>query len=185
MAVHEAGHALVAHLFGLKIYRMSLVSPETGPHAFVGLGFSAAPTRAEIDMHLAVLLAGRIAEELLNGMISTASGGPRESDLARASVLAAMEELSFGLGTSLLWREPPETAEARLAVDVRLQWKVEQRLAEIAHLVRVMLSARMQPLYRLSAMLAHRGELEEEQIAKLLSDVSRGYLEGHGQSWVN
>ncbi|GGF07616.1 AAA family ATPase [Stappia taiwanensis] len=174
MAVHEAGHALVAHLFGLPVYRMSLVSPETGPHAFVGMGFSAVPTEADIDMHLAVLLAGRVAEEALNGMISTASGGPRESDLARASVLAAMQEISCGLGTSLLWREPPEKAEARLATDHHLQKKVRLRLEEIAHLVRGMLSTRMQPLYRLAAFLAHRGELGEEQIAKLLSDVDCG-----------
>ncbi|MES0810356.1 AAA family ATPase [Roseibium sp. SCPC15] len=174
MAVHEAGHALVAHLFGLRVFHMSLLSPEIGPHAFVDMGFSAIPTEADIDKHLAILLAGRVAEELLTGMASTAAGGPRESDLARASVLAAMQETSFGLGSSLLWKEPPEHIEARLATDHVLQKKVRLRLEEIAGLVRGMLSTQMRLLYRIAVALEHRGELKEEEVLVILSRISGG-----------
>lgn len=108
VAVHEAGHALV----------ITLMDPAAAPTLILGRnGMLAGETRGssaqdeavtieQIDNHLAVLLAGRSAELVICGDVSAGAGGPAESDLARATRLAAMAEASFGLGeTGLAWSD--------------------------------------------------------------------------------
>lgn len=65
------------------------------------------PTRQDFEIHMAILLAGRIAGELLTGMPSTVAGGSLGSDLARVGIIAATLETSCCLGTSLLLAKDP------------------------------------------------------------------------------
>ena len=59
---------------------------------------------------LAMLLAGRAAEEVFLGNVSAGAGGHAESDLARASRLALDAVASYGLSGSdeIFWFEIAE-----------------------------------------------------------------------------
>lgn len=109
IAVHEAGHLLV----GLRLTRGVPVRVSAAPGAArVEWTWPTPPlTRTEIEAQLALMLAGRAAEEIIIGEASAGAGGGAESDLARATQLALQLELRTGLGAStLLWRQDPEAA---------------------------------------------------------------------------
>jgi ATP-dependent Zn protease len=110
LAVHEAGHAVVGvlHAPGSLI---AVTLRATGPRAAATHWqpeSERALTRAGIDALLQRLLAGRAAEAILLGSVSAGAGGAAESDLARATQLAAAAVGALGLGDSLVWTGLPE-----------------------------------------------------------------------------
>ena len=108
-AVHEAGHALLcARHFGAD-----RVSVTIRPHGRSGGRTTirddvpiAFETREDLEMQTCRLLAGRAAEEVILGDVSSGSGGGDDSDLARATSVAAAMASSYGLlgPTPLLYR---------------------------------------------------------------------------------
>jgi Cdc6-like AAA superfamily ATPase len=114
VAVHEAGHAAAAVLLGLS----NAVSVTIGTRG-MSLGTTVFESEAtwldtrETALAMATyVLAGRAAEDVLLGSISSGSGGPETSDLARATSILASMEASYGLGSngSLLWFGAPSDA---------------------------------------------------------------------------
>jgi ATP-dependent Zn protease len=112
VAVHEAGHALVA-LTGLEHAR-DLPMLTIIPRADGSLGFLArAPseqdclTRAEMEESIRVTLGGRAAEELVFGRdnVSGGAGGNAASDLAQATqaILRLLTEFGYSRAGGLLW----------------------------------------------------------------------------------
>ncbi|PIP00656.1 AAA family ATPase [Pleomorphomonas carboxyditropha] len=108
-AVHEAGHAVVAQLLGgaeivdVSIVRELLVDVEAQP----GGGLSRADyqpgnlSREQLIDEITVLLGGIAAEEVVLGRRYTGSGGHPQSDLARATSIAAGLHGTHGLGRQL------------------------------------------------------------------------------------
>lgn len=95
LAIHEAGHALVAALeLGTKGLVVALQDRD-GAGGWVETGRSpdSAGTRAEIEALIRVMLAGHAAETVLLGAPSAGAGG----DLAQATKLAADLLGSWGL----------------------------------------------------------------------------------------
>jgi cell division protease FtsH len=92
-AVHEIGHAVVAERLrpgsvasvSLKAVRLSAVQ-------------TVLLTEKDFVNHLAELLAGRVAEELVYGEVSVGAGGAPESDLARATLIASRASAALALG---------------------------------------------------------------------------------------
>jgi cell division protease FtsH len=105
VAVHEAGHAVAALRFGIsdditisiarRGSRGNLLEPSYRPY----------PTRPEIDQRITTILAGRAAEQIMIGSVSSSAGGNEESDLALATRLAieAVGKMGLSSGNSLLW----------------------------------------------------------------------------------
>lgn len=96
IAVHEAGHAVVATLLGgMKVVGVSVGDLD-------GLTQVADIDRAASLGHcnnvLSMLMAGRAAEELVLGAASAGAGGSETSDLSLATELAKKIELKFGFG---------------------------------------------------------------------------------------
>jgi ATP-dependent Zn protease len=106
VAVHEAGHAMAALRLGLSgDITISLVAgTESDGHVLAG-EFPLYPTRLDFDKRMTMLLAGRAAEEVIIGSISSSAGGGEKSDLAIANRLAveAVGRLGLSSGNSLLW----------------------------------------------------------------------------------
>lgn len=96
IAVHEAGHAVVASLLG----GMEVLGVSIGDSS--GLTQVADVDRAASLDHcsnvMAMLMAGRAAEELVLGAVSAGAGGSETSDLSLATELAKKVELKFGFG---------------------------------------------------------------------------------------
>ncbi|WP_169583679.1 AAA family ATPase [Rhodobacter capsulatus] len=96
VAVHEAGHALVAKALGLgRVNRVSIT----------GAGGLTERTRAltqgrleDLERELTAMMAGRAAERLVLGDVTAGSGGDETSDLAHATRLATAIEAQLGLG---------------------------------------------------------------------------------------
>ena len=106
VAVHEAGHAIVAMAHSaLRVGGLSLVSREkTAGHAAVSMARAGTLSPADLDAMLAALLGGRAAEEVAFGDITAGSGGGDTSDLARATQMAVIAELSLGMRSEgLIW----------------------------------------------------------------------------------
>ena len=102
IAYHESGHALVATLLpGLDpVHKISIVQ-----RGFGALGYTMQlpledrylMTRSDLHSQLAVLLAGRTAEEIALGEISTGA----QNDLQRASDIARAMVTEFGMSDAL------------------------------------------------------------------------------------
>jgi cell division protease FtsH len=97
-AVHEAGHAAVAILLNLADeISVSLVQRNDAGGYTAIAARSESATREMIGRHIACILAGRAAEDVILGDVSAGAGGSRDSDLARGTRLALKMVTSFGL----------------------------------------------------------------------------------------
>ena len=123
VAVHEAGHAVVAAAlgFGDRLHRVSVVA--RGP----GLGLTdvthdaAVVARSELERQLATTLAGLGAEQVLLGETSTAA----EDDIERATGLAMAIVARHGMADEVGVRRL-----LRPTVDVHLG--IEEQLADLS-----------------------------------------------------
>jgi cell division protease FtsH len=102
-AYHEAGHALATAklLPESKLTRLSIIPSTKG---MAGYSMSVQPdrmfqTRAELEAHVAIALAGRAAEELVFGHRQITTGA--SNDLARATEMVARMALEWGMDDEL------------------------------------------------------------------------------------
>ncbi|MEQ8659378.1 MAG: cell division protein FtsH, partial [Gammaproteobacteria bacterium] len=102
VAVHESGHALVAVTVptGEPVHRVTII-----PRAIGALGFTLQlpvtdkylSTTAEMEDQIAILLGGRVAEELVLGSVSSGAA----NDLERASEIARTMVARLGMSEAL------------------------------------------------------------------------------------
>src|SRR3546814_1742258 len=85
---------------------------------WVRYGPNGVATEADCRRCVLVVLAGRAAEQVGLGELSTGSGGGSDSDLAHATDLAAAMLVSYCVSpdTGLVWRGPPEPRAMRLVL---------------------------------------------------------------------
>lgn len=101
VAYHEAGHCLVAHWTpGVEaVQRVSITARTTslGSTVLGDTQESAVRTKEQLEGHLAVILAGRCAEELLLGQPTSGA----VDDLRRATELATAMVTEYGMCTAV------------------------------------------------------------------------------------
>lgn len=106
IAVHEAGHAVVA-LRARVSRNINLTIVQSGDTAGAVFLDQAGTvwTRAAVEANLATMLAGRAAEHVFMGEVSGGAGGGANSDLARATKLAIEAVCRLGLSArqSMSW----------------------------------------------------------------------------------
>ena len=101
IAVHEAGHAVVAILLGISgnvttsLIRRGQSSASTHFDPRIQ-----AITRKLVERRIAVALAGRAAEDVILGDVSAGAGGQDDSDLAIATEFAIRAVVQWGLSCS-------------------------------------------------------------------------------------
>ncbi|MCZ0962396.1 AAA family ATPase [Paracoccus benzoatiresistens] len=110
VALHECGHAVVCAALRLgPVHRIALGRKGGGMTHVDHIPGSVPLSRLQDD--LVQLLAGRAAEAVVLGAVSTGAGGDRTSDLARATALAVGIHARFGLGVlGPLWLGNTDTA---------------------------------------------------------------------------
>jgi len=173
VAVHEAGHALIA----------TMENPTAPPSLMIGRGgklggettLSPAGRRAitpkQVDNMLALLLAGRAAEEAICGEVSAGAGGSAHSDLAKATKLASLAEASFGLGsTGLSWSDLDSTEQfqAQLALRPGTEAAVRHRLEQAYEAAKVIISAHQPVVEKLAAALVDRIVLTPDEVGEII-----------------
>ena len=183
VAFHESGHAIVAESVehADPVHKISII-----PRGIAALGYTQQQptedrylmTRSELLDRLAVLLGGRVAEELVFQEISTGA----QNDLQRASDIARSMVTEYGMSDRLGLvsyerpRQPmflPESyspgknySEAKAA---QIDDEVTRFIEEAHQRVRKILSARRTVLDDLAHLLSERESVQGEELRKMLS----------------
>jgi cell division protease FtsH len=186
VAYHESGHAIVASVLpGLDpVHKISIVQ-----RGFGALGYTMQlpledrylMTREDLSSQLSVLLAGRSAEEIAFGQISTGA----QNDLQRATDIARAMVTEFGMSDALgavnynghkraAFLENPFMQErGSYAEDTAQKIDVEvKRILTDAHdTARRVLRERRDVLDRVSSRLLEKEVIEADELKSLLGPV--------------
>ena len=184
VAVHEAGHALVA--LSVKhadpLHRVSII-----PRSIGALGYTLQlptqerylMTQPELEDQIAVLLGGRTAEEIhYGGVVSTGAA----DDLERASALVRQMVTRFGMSDAL---GPLTYGRPMVAQFLKSPFDMEERnysertaeriddesrriVDDIRKRVTEILSTRRAPMERISRELIRKETLERAELDKLV-----------------
>lgn len=173
-AVHEAGHAVavcVLYPGGLGLVSLreaGSIGGRTSVAASSGFLRS-----GDVHRRLVVLLAGRAAEEEILGAPSSGAGGGPQSDLAKATGLAALAVASFGLDSEggLIWRGTPDpvTLPGVLASDPVLAARVQALLDGAYADARELVHARRAAVEALARVLTEQRTLDGGEAAAIVT----------------
>lgn len=131
-AIHEAGHAVALAVLAPGRLLCATIRETASTNGAVTVEpDDGMPTRDGLEVRLTVLLAGRAAEEIVLGAVSANSGGSENSDLAKATALAASMLTAYGLDDQigLVWLG--EATPRTLDILMRLRPGLEQRVQSI------------------------------------------------------
>ncbi|MBY5704136.1 AAA family ATPase [Rhizobium leguminosarum] len=178
IAIHEAGHALIAH--ALRVGRVERVevfdnaqnfATDIDAHGITVIEHPRLPFRTKGEMMnlVAMHLAGAAAEEVFYGDRSTMASGSSQSDFAMATELAVEMITKYGFGTSPYYLQGSvNTSNAsELWQDRRLRAEVDGILQTEYARARDMLSGIQHTLVMFAAELAKRKRLQGDQLEKL------------------
>lgn len=159
MAIHEGGHAILAHDLQLTVEQISLRSVLRDANAEVWLRPPKESTAAAMRDLLAVTLAGRAAEIVVLGAPSAGAA----SDLAAATTICANMYCRWGLGPHLNVCDP-DLAPPGIQAEIEKSLRAAMRRA-VRHL-----SERRPALHRLADALMKRRTLDRAEVAALLHE---------------
>jgi len=177
IAYHEAGHAVVgwALALGFDVHRISIVArgQSHGHTLSVPTEDRLLFTSSELSAQLAVLLGGRVAEEIVFGDPTTGA----EDDLARATSLAEKMVRDFGMSRAIGLRSVGGSDGSGDAVESASSRRIDDevgRLIDEAHdrACTIVIDHRRH-LDRLADRLMTAETLDKEEIDLLLAEVPR------------
>ncbi|SFD82474.1 AAA family ATPase [Methylobacterium sp. 13MFTsu3.1M2] len=169
VAIHEAGHAIVAHAlqFG-EVAHLSMY--DDGGEACLEFVTDGGATLPRVEAALSCILAGRIAEEIEFGAGSIGSGNGPTSDLAKATQLARDIELRFGLGH--LGNIHLEPTAGELITIPGLLPAMRDRLYRAGELARRIITDHRLALQAIARELDENGYLSRQEIEAALSGIT-------------
>ncbi len=166
IAIHEAGHAVAAHVTGAARPRRITMQ---------GLGSQIemrhrpdARTSEDLHREVVVHLAGRAAEEVLLGQPSGGGGGGDQCDLAQATHLLIGGALNYGHGSSLLWQSSATDPATLFARHPGLQDTVDRGLGLAYVEALALLRANIEALSAIANHALIDGVVEELTLCDLL-----------------
>lgn len=168
-AVHEAGHAIVHHVLKLGPIQGITIDMPDGGYSLLAFQRSGSDMLSYREDLLAMLLAGRAAEQIVFCSVSVGSAGSEDSDLARATRLALALERSLGFGAvqPLLYRDdkhPTPALDAHPDLAARVHARLEKALAKAMDA----LNGNRERLDRLTAVLFEQQVLDGEMVVRIL-----------------
>ena len=168
IAIHECGHALVTAALGHgQIQRIAL--DRAGGQTRIRRAPRAGLIADHSDL-MAELMAGRAAERLVYGTVTSGAGGPDDSDLALATRVALAIETRFGLGAEgPLWLGEATDWLQDKAIRHHLRARIE---AAEAHALAILTPHRTL-LEDMAQTLATRRELSGQEAEEWLEQVRR------------
>jgi cell division protease FtsH len=188
VAFHESGHAIMASLLpgADPVRRISII-----PRGISALGYTLQlptedrylMTRGELLDRLAVLLGGRVAEEIIFNEISTGA----HNDLQRATDIATSMVKEYGMSEKLgyvtfekekkpLFLSSSLTSSKEYSEDTarKIDEEVKKIVDETYLKVKEMLTAKKAPLNGLARLLLEKEVVEEADLKKILQSPSAG-----------
>lgn len=182
VAFHESGHAIAASLLpnADPVRRISII-----PRGISALGYTLQlptedrylMTKSELLDRLAVLLGGRVAEEIVFGEISTGA----HNDLQRATDIATSMVKQFGMSEKLgyvtfekekgpLFLPSPFSSAREYSEDTakQIDGEVKKIIDESHHKIKEILMAKRDKLEELARFLMEKEVVEEEDLKRIL-----------------
>jgi cell division protease FtsH len=185
VAFHEAGHALVAESVptGDPVRKVTII-----PRGIAALGYTQQQptedrylmTRSELLDRLAVLLGGRVAEEIVFGDISTGAQNDlqKATDIARSMITEYGMSEKMGLTTYQKERRstflesayaiPKEYSEEKAR---KIDEEVDRLMKESHERVNEILTEKGEALNRLAKLLLEKELIEGEEMREILSEM--------------
>lgn len=179
IAVHEAGHAVVASVLGAGDVEKIVVSRDMecdGEYTIFRGGVTSIKTspmklrtRSDYLGEIAVRFGGLVAEELEFGNATDGSGSAIGSDLEKATRLAEALVGSTGMGTSFMFRGEPGSASLKDAVrwNAQTQKEIDTVLREAYRRARSIILSERLTVHSLASALFSAGSIEGEKILEL------------------
>ena len=182
VAVHESGHAIVAESVdhGDPVAKISII-----PRGIAALGYTQQQptedrylmTRSELLDRLAVLLGGRVAEELVFGEISTGA----QNDLQRATDMARSMVTEYGMSDRLglvTYERPqaarflPGTSPPNKAYSEEKAAQIDEEISKVVEQthqrVREILSSRRNTLDEVAHLLSRKEVVQGGELRELM-----------------
>jgi cell division protease FtsH len=186
IAYHEGGHALVAHVLpGTDEVHKITVIPRGR-----ALGYTLTlpeqdkflATREEMRDELAMLMGGRVAEEIVAGDITTGAA----NDIERATKVARSMVTEYGMsdaigprtlgqkqGEVFLGRDWGSTPDYSDAVALEIDQEVRQLIDEAHDVALDILTEHRAKLDELADLLVEHETLDREEVAKFFGDIQK------------
>jgi len=189
IAYHEAGHALVGHVLEKTdpIHKISIIARGQA------LGYTLAlPTedkfltsRAQMLDQIAMMLGGRVAEEVAVGDITTGAS----NDIERATKIAKQMVTRFGMSEKLgpqtfgdanhevfLGRDFSANADYSPEIAYEIDKEISRLIDDAYERARQILSERMTQLNLMADVLIERETVDREELAALLENRWEAFL---------
>jgi cell division protease FtsH len=183
-AIHEAGHALVAALLphADPVHKVTIIPrgmalgvtmqlPEDDKHNY---------SRDYLDDQLAILLGGRIAEEITSGSLTTGAG----NDLERVSALAHKMVCEWGMSEDMgpmtfgkreeqifLGREIAKTQDYSEDTALRIDREIKRIVMNNYERARTLLTTNKTLLHKIADELLAREVLDADQVKRLVQGL--------------
>ncbi|MGO6664805.1 AAA family ATPase [Rhizobium ruizarguesonis] len=176
VAVHEAGHAIV----GIRVAVGRLDSIEVArdvPRTGSAAGFAHFVLDGDVERdrqtllsQIAMLLGGRLAEEVILGSAFEGSGG-EGSDIQKATDLATVMEVQLGMGESLGYFRASSSAdleELRRRIPA-VRERVEMVLLKQWKRARIIVEEHVGVIELVASQLAAKGRLDGKEVEQMMS----------------
>lgn len=126
VAIHEAGHAVVAHAAKVGDVRAISIVAQGANGGITRIDHDRwATTRDGLERYVLHMLGGRAAEEVILGDVGAGSGGAETSDLSTATRTLGLIHMGIGMGDTLIYRGDYEEVPRLLSINPPVAMKVE------------------------------------------------------------
>ncbi|KQQ13203.1 hypothetical protein ASF53_13535 [Methylobacterium sp. Leaf123] len=160
-AVHESGHAIVAHSTGREVSEIVLRSSISQVSGMTSVEIDGIATKNALHDLLSVIMAGRAAEVLVFGEPSAGAA----SDLMQATAISNDLHCRWGLGDRLATCDPERPPSI-------VRTAVEEDLRRALANAEAILKARRSDLVRIAEALQKQRSLTRDEVAALLEPGS-------------
>jgi cell division protease FtsH len=174
LAVHEAGHAILAEFGVGHVISVGIVAREgEAGRMTASTSFGRMPTRRQLELYAIGALGGRAAETVILGEPSVGGGGSAGSDLAQATRILAGLHASAGLGDRLLYTASLDEAADRLSVDPDLRKAVERDLRILQDEADEMIRRFRPAVEAVAERLLERRVLDGDTVREIIAAAAR------------
>ena len=186
IAYHEGGHAMVAHVLPNtdEVHKITVIPRGRA------LGYTLTlpeqdkflMTREQLRDELAMLMGGRVAEEIVAGDVTTGA----QNDIERATKVARQMVTEYGMsdtigprtlgqkqGEVFLGRDWGSTPDYSDAVAFEIDQEVRQLIDEAHDVALDILTENRDKLDALAAVLLEKETLDREEVEKFFGDIEK------------
>lgn len=168
VSVHEAGHAVIGHVLGMDVRRVSIVAADNvGGMTDIGSHLTRCPTMEDCENLAVSFLAGRIAEREVTGRLSVGSS----ADLEMATRLVGTLHVSLGMGRSLVHRGSPDDVDRVITIDPEIRRDVDEHLRRLEQRAIEMVNRHKTRIIDLAAELRRFRLLTTAHLQKIFDKV--------------